>query len=496
MARTPFLEKPGSIRVLGAAFVALLLFLVWVTYAFFDKKFVSSEPVYITTTNTGVNLPQNADVKLRGMIVGEVRKIEPHGDGVKMTLAMKPDLLSAVPRDVSAKILPKTLFGEKYVSLIPNADASAAKMQPGDTVTQASVPIEVEELLNDAYPLLTAIDPANLSYTLTAVSDALTGRGEELGQTLVSMNSYLKELGPEVPQLVDDLKLLGTVSDGYAAAMPDLGRLLSNTVKTGNTIVEKRSELAAFFDAGTDLSNTLTDFTKANGQNLIDINRDSRPLLDVIDDYSPTFKCFLPAMEQLVPRLDSAFRDQMLNIDVKILPPTTAYGADEPLAGTKADFDAASTGTPAKNGHDIRADNAALPTCLDLDQITSAAKAGNEALKAGDMATFKVEQKKIEALVGKPAKTLDPNSQFTIPAAVYQLVNVKNSHGKFGKDADYQQPRVTPQSGGVGGFFSDATNAAMKAVAAAAIGVGADEVPDLASLMLGPVFQGAEVSAQ
>ncbi len=37
MARTPLLERSGSIRVLGAAFVALMLFLVWVTYAFFDK---------------------------------------------------------------------------------------------------------------------------------------------------------------------------------------------------------------------------------------------------------------------------------------------------------------------------------------------------------------------------------------------------------------------------------------------------------------------------
>jgi len=491
MARTPLLERSGSIRVLGAAFVALMLFLVWVTYAFFDKQFVSSEPVYITTTNTGVNLPQNADVKLRGMIVGEVRKIEPHDDGVKMTLAMKPDLLNEVPRDVTAKILPKTLFGEKYVALIPKDDASAAKLKSGDTITQASVPIEVEELLNDAYPLLTAVDPANLSYTLTAVSDALSGRGEQLGDTLVSINSYLKEINPDVPQLVDDLTTLGTVADGYADAMPDLGRLLTNTVKTGNTLVEKQSELAAFFDAGSSLASTLTDFTKANGDNLININKDSRPLAEMLADYSPTFPCFLDGLEQLIPRLDSAFRDQMLHIDLKIVPPTTHYDPDEPLAGTKADFDAASRGPAAKNGHDIRADNAAAPTCVDLERITPAAKAGNEALDKGDLDTFKTEQAKIAAIVGEAGEKSDPNTQFDIPADVYKLVNIKRNHGKFGDAAAYQDERVAP-----GSFFNDAANAAMRSILGAVSGVSADEVPDLATLMLGPVVQGAGVSVQ
>ncbi|HWV27575.1 MAG TPA: MCE family protein [Aeromicrobium sp.] len=468
MARTPFLEKSGSIRVLGAAFVALMLFLVWVTYAFFDKKFVSSEPVYITTQNTGVNLPQNADVKLRGMIVGEVRTIEPHGDGVRLTLAMKPDLLDQIPRDVTAQILPKTLFGEKFVSLIPKEDASAAKLKSGDTIDQASVPIEVEELLNDAYPLLTAVDPANLSYTLTAVSDALSGRGEQLGETFVSFNSYLKQLNPDVPQLVDDLTALGTVAEGYAAAMPDLGRLLGNTVEVGDTLVEKQKDLASFLDAGTRLSNTLTDFTAANGQNFIDIAKDSRPLLEMLADYSVTFPCFLEGMEQIIPRLDSVFRDQMLHIDVKIPPPTTAYGEDEPLSGTKADFDAASSGPAATSGHDIRADNAATPTCLDLEELTAAAKAG--------------DQDTIEALVGKPGVPSDPNSQFTIPAAVYQLVNIKNNHGKFGEAADYQ--RVAPTSGdyAADGFFY---GAALQRIYGALNDAAGGSGPDLSAMLMG-----------
>ena len=113
------------------------------------------------------------------------------------------------------------------------------------------MPIEVGRYLNDLYPLLDAVDPANLSYTLSAVSTALEGRGKQLGETLVQANSYLQKANPDVPQLIDDLTKLGTVSDGYANAMPDLGRLLRNTVVTGNTIVAKKAQLTAFFDEAT-----------------------------------------------------------------------------------------------------------------------------------------------------------------------------------------------------------------------------------------------------
>jgi virulence factor Mce-like protein len=186
MARTPLLERSASLKMLGAAFIALILFIVWVSYAFFTKAFVDYDAVTLKTDTTGVNLPQNADIKLRGMIVGEVRKVEPDGDGVKLLLAMNPKLIKDVPKGVTAQLIPKTLFGEKYVALIPPANDDGESLRAGDTITKADVPIEVETLLNDLYPLLDAVDPANLSYTLSAVSSALEGRGKQLGDAALS----------------------------------------------------------------------------------------------------------------------------------------------------------------------------------------------------------------------------------------------------------------------------------------------------------------------
>jgi phospholipid/cholesterol/gamma-HCH transport system substrate-binding protein len=474
MARTPLLERSGSLKMLGAAFIALMLLMVWVTYAFFTKAFVDYDAVTLKTGTTGVNLPQNADIKLRGMIVGEVRKVEPDGEGVKLLLAMNPRLIKDIPRGVTAQLIPKTLFGEKYVALIPPANDDGESLQAGDTIAKADVPIEVETLLNDLYPLLDAVDPANLSYTLSAVSTALEGRGKQLGETLVQANSYLQKTNPDVPQLIDDLTKFGTVADGYADAMPDVGRLLRNTVVTGNTVVAKKAQLTAFFDEATGLSNTLTDFTKANGENLVTLNKLSRPILETVGEYSTTFPCFLGAMHKIIPRLDSAYRDGMLHINVELIAQPDAYHSDENLSVSKSTFDKASSGAPAKNSKDIRADNAAAPTCLDLNEINKSAAA----------------EKKYSSQA----------NPFQLPADVYKLVGVKRPHAKFGTESDFAnrsaassvslQDLVQPS---VTGIDSASERSELNVLLGGTLGMEPSSVPDIGSLLISPVLRGSAV---
>ena len=80
---------------------------------------------------------------------------------------------------MTARILPKTLFGEKYVALQVPADPSSRSIQAGDMIPESQVAIEVEKVLSDLYPLLRTVQPAQLNYTLTALAEALEGRGEQ-----------------------------------------------------------------------------------------------------------------------------------------------------------------------------------------------------------------------------------------------------------------------------------------------------------------------------
>ena len=99
-------------------------------------------------------------------------------------------------------------------------------------------------MLNDLYPLLRTVQPAELNYTLNALADALEGRGDKIGESLETLDSYLKRLNPQIPALIDDLRLLAKVTDTYADVVPAIAETLRNTVKTGNTLVSKEAEAA------------------------------------------------------------------------------------------------------------------------------------------------------------------------------------------------------------------------------------------------------------
>jgi len=197
--------KTLSGRFLGIAFLAMLLGFGWLTYAIYNKQFVDFVPAQVRTSSIGLQLSERADVKLRGVVVGEVRTIEVVDEGAVLNLALIPDRVDDIPEDVSALIVPKTLFGEKYVALQMPSEPSSEPLPPNGVIEQAKIPIEVEEVLTDVYPLLQAVRPADLSATLNAFATALEGRGDRIGDNFVRLNGYLTKFNPLVPAMVDDL---------------------------------------------------------------------------------------------------------------------------------------------------------------------------------------------------------------------------------------------------------------------------------------------------
>lgn len=346
-------------RTLGILFVGLLLFGVWIVNAVFSQKFLSFDTVKLNTDTIGLQLPERADVKVRGVIVGQVMEARSGSDGAVLTLGIKPDKIGQIPDNVTASILPKTLFGEKYVELvIPNV-ASSTALRKGDRITQTALPIEVERVLNDLYPLLTAIQPAELNYTLNAIAGALEGRGDAIGENIEILDSYLKRLNPQVPQLVEDLRLLAKVSGTYADVAPQIAATLRNTVTTGNTLVGREAKFNAFLKDVASFSGTAKTFLDANGNNIIRLGELSAPQTKLLNRYSPEFPCLLAGLVNQAPRLASTFRGFVFHIDLITLPrqprgygpqDRQVYGADNGpvclgLPNPKVPF----TGTPNFN---------------------------------------------------------------------------------------------------------------------------------------------------
>ena len=179
--------------------------------------------------------------------------------------------MKLIPDNVSAQILPKTIFGEQYVNLELPKDPRAARSRRGDQISQdrSQGALETAKVLGDLLPLLQAVQPAQLNATLTAMATALQGRGEELGQTLVHLDSYLKQMNPHTQQLIDDLARLSKFSDLFNQVAPDLLSTLNNLQTTSRTIIASKSGLDDLFTTGADTSAVLQSFLADNEQNMI-----------------------------------------------------------------------------------------------------------------------------------------------------------------------------------------------------------------------------------
>ncbi len=296
-------------RLLGVAFLGVLVLFVTLTLATYNKAFTSTTDVVLRTNSAGNQLLPDSDVKVRGMVVGEVRDIRSNGNGAVLTLALQPDKARELPANVSARLLPKTLFGERYVSLDLPQQPSSKVLRSGDLIDEdrSQTTVELERVLSDLMPVLQAVHPEELATTLNALDQALAGRGKPLGETLSQLNTYLQGINPSMPQLQENLRQLVGFAQTYQQAAPDALQALANLTTTSRTLVQQRQNLDAMTTQLTASSNDLTTFFQQNGKNLIRLNESARPTLDVLAKYAPEDKCFLTRMADWIPRANQIF---------------------------------------------------------------------------------------------------------------------------------------------------------------------------------------------
>src|ERR1700722_12727912 len=115
-----------GIRALtGLATVAVIAAIVAVAVGLFQGSFTESVPVRVKTSRAGLVMNVDAKVKMRGVQVGKVDSIEPTPNGAVLHLAMYPSEMHLIPSNVLVDITAPTVFGAKFVELVPPAEPSA-----------------------------------------------------------------------------------------------------------------------------------------------------------------------------------------------------------------------------------------------------------------------------------------------------------------------------------------------------------------------------------
>jgi len=326
-------------RLAGVAFLLVMAAFVVLTVQVYEKRFERSVTVTLRADHAGNQLHRNSEVKARGVPVGTVRDIRSTGDGAEIVLALDPERVQRLPADVSALLVPKTLFGERYVQLSIPGRTTAAPLADGDVITQdrSANAIELERVFDDLLPTLRAVQPHKLATTLTAIATALQGRGEQLGDTITTAADYLESFNPNLPRLDEDIRDLAEVTRLYGDIAPDLLDALTDSTVTLDTVAEQRAELGTLYRQVTSSSQDITVFLRNNSANLIRLSAAGRAPLEVAARYSPSFPCTLRAMADLVPAMDRALGagtdEPGLHLEVSVVASRGPYlpGVDGPV---------------------------------------------------------------------------------------------------------------------------------------------------------------------
>jgi virulence factor Mce-like protein len=291
------------------AFLVVLALLVALTVALYNKSFTKVVRVTLETDRIGNQLSAPADVKLRGLVVGEVRSVSSKGDGATVKLALDPDKAKLIPADVTAQLLPKTLFGEKYVLLSAPYPAAGRHLQAGDVIPQdrTATALETERVIDDLMPLLQSLKPAELSMTLNGLATALRDRGDRLGRNLTQAGAYFARLNPSLPTLAQDMQGLADFSNSTADATPALLEVLDNLSASSRNLVDERAALDAFLASTGTFADSARTIVADNQQRLVSLARDSLPSLNLYARYSPEFPCFFAGLAAYNPIIERAF---------------------------------------------------------------------------------------------------------------------------------------------------------------------------------------------
>ena len=212
--------------------------------------------VNVEFARAGLNVSPGYEVRVRNVPVGTIKAIEiDRSDfSARYQLALNRD--ARVARGTTAHLVPKTLFGDKYLALDP-ALPGGPTLRDGDTVIRAKTEpaTEVQDVIDRAVPLLEAVNPEKLGATLSAIGEGLDGSGGDLRRMMDGWAPALEELQAreaDVAVLLDHVPgVAGTVaerSEDLATAATTLGNVadvLARNEPALGRMLRENAELAA-----------------------------------------------------------------------------------------------------------------------------------------------------------------------------------------------------------------------------------------------------------
>jgi virulence factor Mce-like protein len=284
-------------RLLGLGTALAIVAVVALAVVMFRGGTDRTVPVTVVSQRAGLVMNPDAKVKLHGVPVGTVTAIDLLPDGqAALRLAVNPTMLHLIPANIDVNIASSTVFGAKYVDLVPPPKPSVTALSAGQVLHADHVTVEINTVFEQLSAVLAKIDPAKLNETLGAVAGALDGRGAMLGQSVTDLDHLLIKLDPSLPNFEHDLQVAPKAFGAYGDAAPDLIRIADNGTRLSHTVVDTQNDLDAILISATGFADVGSEVLGDNRQSLTDAVHLLVPTTDLLNKYHESLYCGIGAL--------------------------------------------------------------------------------------------------------------------------------------------------------------------------------------------------------
>jgi phospholipid/cholesterol/gamma-HCH transport system substrate-binding protein len=241
------------------SFAALTVFGVYLGAGKLSPKY----HLHARFTAAGQGLQTGSDVKIHGINVGAVTTVHLVNGEAQVNMALHDG--QKVPTNSSATIRPKTLFGEKFVDIDPGPnEATGPFLKNNGFIKETTGGFELEQVLSDAYPILKAIKPEDITTLLDTLANAGQGLGPEINRQIVAFQQIADisvAHDADTREFLDDLAKL---SDSLANSAPNLVAGAQDLNVALPDLNAQAPNLTIVLDQLTRLSSDTADILEAN----------------------------------------------------------------------------------------------------------------------------------------------------------------------------------------------------------------------------------------
>jgi phospholipid/cholesterol/gamma-HCH transport system substrate-binding protein len=249
----PFRERNPV--VVGAVSLAVIALLILAAFRAQDLPLIGGGDTYYAAFSESGGLKANDEVRIAGVRVGKVEKVELDDDHVKVTFRV--DTSSEFGSDTHAAIKVKTLLGAMYLSLEPAGDGQLAEGAE-IPVERTSSPYDVVDAFSGLAETSERIDTNRLAQSLTTLADLTRNTPEEFRDALSGVSRLSSNIAARDEQINSLLKNLKRVSSVLDDRDDDIIGLMKDSDVLFRALVARRAAVHNLLVSTTRLSKELT----------------------------------------------------------------------------------------------------------------------------------------------------------------------------------------------------------------------------------------------